>query len=44
MTIPPSTLLQVLERLQPWSWQRTDWRRVGNKILRFVGWRKVVRA
>jgi len=44
MTIQDSTLRSMLNRMQPWSWRWTDWRRVGDKILRFVDWRKAVRA
>lgn len=42
--IKQQTLLQMLERMQPWSWRRTIWRRVGGKVVRFVNWRKAVQA
>ena len=43
MIIQQPMLKQLLDHKQAWSWRRTDWRRVGRKILRFVAWGKAVR-
>ena len=43
MIIQQPMLKQLLDHKQPWSWRRTDWRRVGRNILRFVAWGKAVR-
>lgn len=32
-------LLAILERLEPWHWRATDWRKLPNgRIVRFVRW------
>ena len=43
MIIQQPMLKQLLDHKQPWRWRRTDWRRVGRMILRFVAWGKAVR-
>lgn len=32
-------LMAALERLEPWHWKATDWRKLSNwRIVRFVKW------
>ena len=41
MMIRCNELKAALERLEPWHWRGSDWRRVGEKIVRFINWRKL---
>ena len=38
MMITAEQMRELLDRLEPWHWRASDWRRVGNKIVRFVRW------
>ena len=39
MMLTQGQLLAVLERLEPWHWMATVWRKLSNgKIVRFVNW------
>lgn len=39
MMIAQWQLLALLQRLAPWHWRRTDWRKMPNgRTLRFVKW------
>jgi hypothetical protein len=41
MMITSEELRGALERLEPWHWRGSDWRKIGRKIVRFVDWRKL---
>lgn len=42
MMITQKEMKRVLDRMEPWSWRRNDYRKMpSGRIVRFVNWKKL---
>lgn len=45
MSITQKQMLHAIERMEPWKWTATDWRKLPNgKVARFVDWGRAGRV